>query len=137
MRLSLLTRNGWLGGRIIRFRLFWLGWRFISFSFQVSLYLPSFLPLCVGGLGLERTCFAPANELGVGPLGLIGLLSCREGVMWMLWMLLVPLGLVLVTWMEIWPGDVLCGLLQNENGIWSLQIVHDSVVSSLKLVLLK
>ncbi|PKX94788.1 uncharacterized protein P174DRAFT_195541 [Aspergillus novofumigatus IBT 16806] len=112
MRLSLLTRNGWLGRRIIRFRLFWLGWRFISFFFQVSLYLPSFLPLCVGGLGLERTCFAPANELGVGPLGLIGLLSWCEGVRWML---LVPLGLVLVTWMEIWPGNVLCGLLRNQN----------------------
>jgi hypothetical protein len=47
-------------------------------------------------------------------------------------MLLVPLGLVLVASMNIWPGGVLCGLLRNENVIWSLQILHAFVGTELK-----
>lgn len=60
-------------------------------------------------------------------LSRVAVVSC-EGV---IWMLLVPLGLVLVAWMDIWLG-VLCGLLRNENVIWSLQILHDFVGTELK-----
>jgi hypothetical protein len=73
--------------------------------------------------------------MGAGLLGLIGLLSCRVRV-GVIWTLLVPLELVRVAWMELWPSAVLCGLLRNENGFWSLQIVHDFVVTELKIVVL-